>query len=195
MAINDKNIYKDKGFTLIELLVVISIIGFLATLAVVNINTSREKARNVKRRTDLKQIQTALELYYDKNGNYPMTSADSAEGVWLEGRCAPSPFPGVESKPDYTGANAYIPDLAPTYIAALPSDPLANPNTGICYGYSSIDGKNYFVWAHQGAEGAYDPSDPMIRLIGPGSNPSADCTQTQNTYVIGSKGRCAPPMP
>jgi prepilin-type N-terminal cleavage/methylation domain-containing protein len=64
-----------KGFTLIELLVVIAIIGLLSTLAVVALNSARQKARDSKRVADIKQIQTALEMYYlDENG-YPVLSA------------------------------------------------------------------------------------------------------------------------
>jgi general secretion pathway protein G len=55
----------NKGFTLIELLVVIAIIGLLSTLAVVALNSARQKARDSKRIADIKQIQTALELYYN----------------------------------------------------------------------------------------------------------------------------------
>ncbi|HBU06665.1 MAG TPA: hypothetical protein DEB09_01115 [Candidatus Magasanikbacteria bacterium] len=60
-----------KGFTLIELLVVIAIIGLLSTLAVVALGSAREKARDSKRLSDLKQVQTALELNYTDNGSYP----------------------------------------------------------------------------------------------------------------------------
>lgn len=60
-----------KGFTLIELLVVIAIIGLLSTLAVVALNNARAKSRDAKRVSDIKQIQTALELrFVDENG-YP----------------------------------------------------------------------------------------------------------------------------
>ncbi len=61
----------NKGFTLIELLVVISIIGLLSTLAVYAINVARVKTRDGRRIANLRQIQTALELYYDDNGYYP----------------------------------------------------------------------------------------------------------------------------
>jgi type II secretion system protein G len=60
-----------KGFTLIELLVVIAIIGLLSTLSVVSLNNAREKSRNAKRVSDIKNIQTALELYYNDNSTYP----------------------------------------------------------------------------------------------------------------------------
>ena len=65
----------NKGFTLIELLVVIAIIGLLSTLAVVALGNARQKARDAKRLSDLKQMQTALELYYTDQTAYPAGAA------------------------------------------------------------------------------------------------------------------------
>lgn len=59
-----------KGFTLIELLVVVAIISLLSSVVFASLNTAREKARDARRKVDLKQIQTALELYYNKCGTY-----------------------------------------------------------------------------------------------------------------------------
>lgn len=60
-----------KGFTLIELLVVVAIIGLLSTLSILALNTARARARDAKRVADVKQIQTALEMYYNDAGVYP----------------------------------------------------------------------------------------------------------------------------
>jgi type II secretion system protein G len=63
-----------KGFTLIELLVVIAIIGILSTLAVISLNNARQKAKDAKTVSDIKSIQTALELYYNDFNSYPFAA-------------------------------------------------------------------------------------------------------------------------
>lgn len=60
---------KTSGFTLIELVVVIAIIATLTALASFNFNQARARARDVQRKSELKAIQNALELY--KNDQMP----------------------------------------------------------------------------------------------------------------------------
>lgn len=60
-----------RGFTLIELLIVISIIGILSSVVLVSLNSARAKSRDARRFADVRQIQTALELFYNDNTNYP----------------------------------------------------------------------------------------------------------------------------
>lgn len=61
-----------KGFTLIELLVVITILGLLAGLVLSNMSGARERARDAKRKSDLKEIQKALQMYkQDHSPLYP----------------------------------------------------------------------------------------------------------------------------
>lgn len=59
------------AFTLIELLVVIAIIGILSSVVLAAISSARESARDTRRLQDMRQIQTALEMYYNDNGEYP----------------------------------------------------------------------------------------------------------------------------
>lgn len=71
----------NKAFTLIELLVVISIIGLLASVILVSLNSARSKARDAKRIGDINQLAKALELYFDKHDTYP-TVAAGGQGCW-----------------------------------------------------------------------------------------------------------------
>ena len=74
-------ISQNKGFTLIELLVVISIIGLLSSVLLVSLSTARRSARDAVRLSSLKEMQTALELYYSGAGSYP--AGDGAgSGGW-----------------------------------------------------------------------------------------------------------------
>ena len=76
----------NKGFTLIELLVVIAIIGLLASIVLVSLNSARAKARDTKRIAEVRQLMIALEMYYDSNSHYPISSggcgASSPNGAW-----------------------------------------------------------------------------------------------------------------
>ncbi len=58
-----------KGFSLIELLVVISIIGVLVAVAVASYTGAQIKARDARRRSDMKAVQAAMEQYYSTTGN------------------------------------------------------------------------------------------------------------------------------
>lgn len=125
----------NKGFTLIELLVVIAIIGLLSTLAVVALNSARQKSRDAKRVADIKQMQTALELYFADQNNYP-TAATAVElgdaghkalcssGAWTAS-CA--------------GGTTYM-GLVPA--KAMPADGACDPS-GNSYMYTSAAGTTY----------------------------------------------------
>lgn len=71
---------KERGFTLIELLVVIAIIGILAAVVLVSLNSARAKAREARRSADIRQIMTALELFYNDNSRYPLPATASTTG-------------------------------------------------------------------------------------------------------------------
>ena len=106
------------GFTLIELLVVIAIIGILSSIVLASLNTARQKSRDARRVSDVKQLQLALELYYDAKGAYP-TYAN---------------FFGSDPNDSLKGAN---------YISIIPSDPgsataCTDGSQASCYKYSAL---------------------------------------------------------
>lgn len=116
-----------KGFTLIELLVVIAIIGLLSTLAVVALGSAREKARDSKRLSDLKQVQTALELFYTDNNGYPTST------VTLGSTSA-----ACLNSSGFTTAGCANP-----YMGQVPADPAP----GQSYSYSASSSESYSITA------------------------------------------------
>lgn len=74
------------GFTLLELLVVIGIIALLLAFATVSYSAAQKRARDAKRREDLKAMQNSLEQYYSAtNYVYPTTCSGASSyltGSW-----------------------------------------------------------------------------------------------------------------
>ncbi|MDP3778923.1 MAG: prepilin-type N-terminal cleavage/methylation domain-containing protein [bacterium] len=153
---------KNSGFTLIELLVVIAIIGVLASVVLASLNTARAKARDARRRVDLKQVQLALELYYDSNNGYP----SNGPAYW--GNCS-----YFGSHPT-SGATGWVPNLAPTYIPTLPLDPRPNGTTG-CYLYYS-NGTDYKLIAHGTMEIQGCPPIPINDSMYDPARSATQCT-------------------
>jgi len=69
----------NKGFTLIEILVVISIIGILIAISIFGLQGSFESARDAKRKSDLKEYQSSLENYANKNNSLFYLAAASID--------------------------------------------------------------------------------------------------------------------
>jgi prepilin-type N-terminal cleavage/methylation domain-containing protein len=66
---------KNKGFTLIEILVVVTIIGILASITLLGLGPARRSAQDARRVADLRSVQTVLEVYFNRNGRYPVCPA------------------------------------------------------------------------------------------------------------------------
>lgn len=112
-----------KGFTLIELLVVVSIVGVLSGIGMVVYSQVQVTARDAARKSDLKQIQIALELSYEKKGEYPT-------GQGRDGIC-------VDIDEEFK-------DKLLGYLKETPKD----PKTGNKYCYKADDkGKEYLLIA------------------------------------------------
>ena len=127
----------EEGFTLVELMVVIVIIGLLATIVVINVLPSGDKAKQVRARADIATIEGALEQYRLQLDRYPTTS----QGLNAL-RTAPS---GVDAARYQPGG----------YIKKLEDDPWGNP-----YLYASPGQHGEFdLWSfgRDGKEGGQGP--------------------------------------
>ena len=73
---SDRN--NEEGFTLVELMVVIVIIGLLATVVIVNVLPSQDRAMIGKTKADIALIEQAVEMYRLDNFSYPPAEAGLA---------------------------------------------------------------------------------------------------------------------
>ncbi len=103
------------GFTLIELMVVVAIIGILTALVTVNLQDARERARDVQRKSDLKAIQQALELY--KNDRIPQTYPATAS--WRTDLTTGGYIKAIPADPTFASSGAWS-----DYVYTRGSDPL-----------------------------------------------------------------------
>lgn len=134
-----------RGFTLIELLVVIAIIGLLSAVIIAPIQSSRKKARDAKRISELKSMDNAMQVYYTEYSMYPTETAFTDTG-WRTA-CSNT---GTGLTGTVTTATPVIPTYPapffPVYLAQMPADPLNVLATGsnYCYAYRS-DGLQYKI--------------------------------------------------
>ena len=161
MMLNMKRAISKRGFTLIEVLVVISIIAILSAILFASFGSAREDARNKALRSELKEVQLALELYRSQNGEYPPTADQSI------GNPCTSSGGGVDSaNTQGCGSNAIIGDpstgevIVPEFISQLPThSDSANSNCNIIYQVDSANHSWYKLTAERcfaGADG--DPT-------------------------------------
>lgn len=62
-----------KGFSLIELLIIIVIMGILMALVTTNLFGARTRGTDSQKKSNLKELKTALQLYFVDYHGYPVT--------------------------------------------------------------------------------------------------------------------------
>jgi general secretion pathway protein G len=127
----------EAGFTLVEVMVVVVIIGLLATVVMINVLPSQDRAMKEKARTDVAVLEQAVETYRLENLAFPTSDQGLSALV--------SPPQGL-SRPDRYRDGGYI--------RRLPQDPWGNAYQ---YRYPGEHGR-FDVWSlgadgQQGGEG------------------------------------------
>lgn len=126
------------GFTLLELLIVVGIISLLVTLGTSIYSSAQRSSRDAKRKADLEEIRSALEMYRSENNQYPTTAS-----LTITNDCNPNSGIG-------------------TYLTAIPEDPRCQ----IYKYYYSGSSSDYTVGAYLERGGTNCSGNPNCKNTG-----------------------------
>ncbi len=138
------------GFTLIELMVAISVVAILSTIGLTVYSQGQKFARDSRRKTEIKQIQSALNLYYNDYKRYPgwvgPTGTASKGCAYVSATGSTGAHTLCNSgNTNSTGNDNWIIGLDSNYINIVPRDPTQNSAAdpigaaGTGYGYRVYD--------------------------------------------------------
>ncbi len=158
----------ERGFTLLEMVTVIFIIGVLSTIVLAGLQSSREKARDDERVTDLATLQLALEMYYNACGRQYPAPASGALDLTAHNGCSGSVEFGTFAK------------------TPLPKDPLNS--TDYVYAVNATPPTDYvlkatFETAHRKLSEDVDGT----KFASPAAGPETSCganDATDNLYCV-----------
>lgn len=153
-----------KGFALIELLVGVAILGIVATVTIYSLNSAQAISRDDMRKSDLRKMAAALQLYYSDYGAYPTSDSGQIKGCLCSSIVTACVWGAV-------GCTSAFTDNVTIYMRIVPADP-----SGYNYYYRTVDvgaaNQGYQLYAHL----------ENLRDSGclPGSNGKPNCESPTN---------------
>lgn len=160
-----KKTESNSGFTLIELLVVIAIIALLASIAMIALVSARQKSRDVKRLSDMTQMNTALELYHSYNKGYPSSTAgipQSLSPTFLSSiPRAPTPEDGVCDNLFHTSDNCTAKDASCAGVAQNTYYYVPSGTSAVINGVTVYPDYEYFFCLGQ-TTGSFPPGPKIL---------------------------------
>lgn len=137
----------EKGFTLIEMLLVVAIIGFLVAILLPSVGGFGANAKDKSVRADLRQLKSALEVYFISFAEYPDM------GKW--------------GTPDSALLTADGTSGYDRIIDQFPADPYEDGSNDVdfCYEYV-LDGDTYVITSDKDATAAPTATTDQVDLNG-----------------------------
>lgn len=164
-----------RGFTLIELLVVVMIISLLVAVVAISGGLARAKARDTRRKEDLRQLQTAVETHFQIKGKYPFMASTWRTDSDLKNQ------------------------LLGQFLSTMPTDPRSDSGTASWppyYVYQATDGtenqsdpinanvtRYRLISALEITDDIDQPTTQCSKLIATGQNPSY-CATGQIDFTL-----------
>lgn len=125
---NKRNIFgftpSRSGFTVLEILIAVSIIAILSIIGIASFTSINKRSRDAKRKSDVEQVRSALEMYRVDNGVYPAGIGET--------------FQQLSDLDTGSGSGP----LVSAYLPGIPTDPKSTAATSVQYYYKPIKGTN-----------------------------------------------------